>query len=59
MDVCIDVFRAVDLNDPVHRWEVNSTRTDICTEENGVFLLNELEVDRCTFVLLHLAVELH
>ena len=58
MNISCYVFRAVDLNDPVNSREVNTTRTNICAEQYSVLLFDKLEINSCSFVLLHFTMEL-
>jgi hypothetical protein len=32
MNVGIDVFRTIELDDPVYRWEIESTGSYVCTD---------------------------
>lgn len=57
MNVRVGVLRAIDLDDPVNGREIHSTRRNIGAEQYSMFLLNELEVDRCALVLILLSVE--
>lgn len=52
------VFRAVNLNDPVNSREINTACAYICAEQYSVLLFHKLEINRCSFVLLHLTMEL-
>ena len=58
MDIGVGVLGAVNLNDPVNSWEINTTRRNIRTEKHCVLLLDELEVDGRTLVLILLTVKL-
>lgn len=57
MDVSIDILGTVDLDDPIDGWEVDTTRTDVCAEQDCVLLLDKLEVNRRSLVLVHLTME--
>ena len=58
MDVGVDVLRAVELHDPIHGGEIDTSRSDICAEESRVLSLNELEIDGGTLGLLLPSVKL-
>jgi len=58
MDVCRRVLGAIDLHHPVNGREVYTSRTDVCAEQYCVFLLDELEVNGSSLVLIHLSVKL-
>ena len=58
MNVSVCVFGAVHLDDPVDSWKIDTSGRDISAEEYDLFLLNELEVDGCTLVLVLLSVQL-
>lgn len=58
MDVHVDVFRAVELNDPVHCREIETTRGDVRTDKKGVFRRGEALEDVETSGLLLFAVEM-
>ena len=57
MDVGGDIFWHVDLDYPVHGWEIDTSSRDICAEERRLLLLHELEIDRCSLVLVLLSVK--
>ncbi len=59
MDVSVDILRAIDLYNPINCWEVYSSGGDICAEEDCMFLLDELEVNRGSLVLVLFAMQLH
>ena len=58
MDVCRDIFRDINLQHPVDSWEVNASGRDISAQEDGLLLLNELEIDSRALVLILLSMEL-
>ena len=57
MNVRVGVLWAVNLDDPIYRGEIDTTSRNIRAEQYGVFLLNELEVDGCTLVLILLTMQ--
>ena len=58
MNVGIDIFRAIELNDPINSWKVNTSCCNVGREQTGVLLLHKLVVNGCPLVLLLLAMEL-
>jgi len=52
MNVCVHIFRAVILHDPVYSWEINTSRRDIRAKQHRVFSLSELEINSGTLGLL-------
>lgn len=58
MDVGVGVLRAINLDDPVDSGEIYTTRRYVRTEQHCVLLLDELEVNGCTLVLILLTVKL-
>lgn len=58
MDVSVNILGAVELYDPVHQREVNTSGGNVSRKENCVLLLYKLEVNGCTLVLLLLAMQL-
>jgi len=58
MDVRIDVFRAVELDNPVNLWEIDTSWSNIGGKEHSRLLLNKVEVYSCTLGLLLSTVEL-
>ena len=56
MDVGVDVFGTVNLDDPVYSGEIDTTGGDVCAEQDGLLFLDKLEVDGCPFVLILLPV---
>lgn len=59
VDVGVDIFRCVDLDDPVDGREVESARGDIGGEHDGVFRGEETLIDLEPLHLLLLAVHVH
>jgi hypothetical protein len=59
MDVRIDVFRRIELNDPIDGGEVETASGDVGGEEDGVFRGEEALVDFESLHLLLLAVHVH
>lgn len=57
MDVGVNVFGTVVLNDPVNRWEVNTSGGNVGSEENCTLFLHELEENGGSFILFLLAME--
>jgi hypothetical protein len=52
VNVGINILGAIVLDDPVHCGEINTTRGDICTKQDGMFSLGEFEIYRSTLGLL-------
>lgn len=51
MDVGAYIFRYINLYNPVNCREINTSGSDIRAEKCRLFLLYELEIDCCSFVL--------
>jgi hypothetical protein len=49
MDVSVDIFWTVILNDPINSWEIDTAGGYICAEEDRMFALCEFEIDGRTF----------
>lgn len=58
MHVSVNILRDIDLNNPVHGWEVDTPRGNVRAKHDSLFLLHELEVDGCPFVLVLLPMQL-
>lgn len=58
MYISISIFGTVNLDDPVHGWEIDATGRDIRAEQHSVLLLYELKVDGRSLILVLLAMEL-
>lgn len=52
MQIRISILRTVHLYNPIHSWEVHSSRCNISTEEKGVLTLNKTEVNSSSLPLL-------
>ena len=57
MNVGVGVLWAIDLDNPVDSWEIDTSSRDIRTQHYCVLLLNELEVNGSTLVLILLSME--
>jgi hypothetical protein len=58
VDVSLDIFGAVELNNPINLREVNTSGGDISGEQNSVLFLHKLKENSCSFVLVLLTMEL-
>ena len=56
--VSISIFGTVNLDNPVHGWEIDATSRDIRAEQHSMLLLYELKVDGRSLILVLLAMEL-
>jgi hypothetical protein len=52
MDIRINILRAVILHNPIDSWKINSSRCNICAEQNGGLSLSELKVYGSSLCLL-------
>mmetsp|Transcript_33382 Transcript_33382/g.57175 ORF Transcript_33382/g.57175 Transcript_33382/m.57175 type:complete len:218 (+) Transcript_33382:455-1108(+) len=59
MDVFLGIIRRIILDDPVHRGDVETSRSHIGTQQNAAGLLAELEERGGALLLLLLAVDIH
>lgn len=58
MDVCVDILRAVVLDNPVHCGEVNSSRGYVRAEKHRIFPFHKFEVNGRTLSLLLTSMQL-
>ena len=59
VNISLNIFRAVKLNDPVNLWEIHTSRSDVCAEQVCILLLHKVEVNSSPFVLLLTSMQLH
>ena len=57
MDVCLSVFRRLNLDDKVHTWDVKASRSDVGGNQNAKFLL--FKAFECDFSLVLSDVTMH
>jgi hypothetical protein len=51
MDISIDIFGAIVLNNPVHSRKINTSGSNISTKEDSIFPLYEFKVNSCSLGL--------
>ena len=57
VDVGVGVLGAINLDDPVYSWEINTSSRNIRTKQDSMFFLNELEINSCALVLILFAMK--
>lgn len=58
MNIGLHIFWNVKLNDPINHREIQTSRSDVCTDQNTVLFLTEREVDSHTLLLFLMTLKL-
>lgn len=59
MNIRLDIFRTVKLNDPINLREIHTSWSNICAEKIGKFLLNKVKIDCSSLILFLSSMKFH